>query len=312
MLQDIIKRNHHKSIDLLLIGEMLVDVFTGNNPIILFGGSPANISMNFKQLGFNPKLCASIGKDDEGRFLISKLNERLLDTSLINQDNLKTTKVKVNQSVDTPIPTFERYSDHLIYYTDLLDSALKDTRILHFSYWPLTKEPSKSTLLKAISVAKEHDTLIAFDPNIHEAIQTNESIAHHELLELIQYVDIIKPSLDDCMRLFNKKLDKDAYMDLFEQLGIGLILMTLGKEGVYVSYNGVRIHYPTYAKEVIDATGAGDAFWSGFYAGLNREHTLANSIAIAQMTSAYALKQVGAITELPPIEVLENNLKGGD
>jgi fructokinase len=310
MLQDRIKRNGHKTIDLLLIGELLVDVFTGENPQVLFGGSPANIAMNVKQLGFNPMLCASIGNDIEGLFLLSKLNERLLDTSLINHSNAHTTKVKVNQSIDTPIPSFERFSDHLIYYTDALDKALKDTRILHFSYWPLTKEPSKSTLLKAIKIAKDNDALIAFDPNIHDAIKSDETIDQQSLLELIQYVDIIKPSLDDCQRLFNKTLDKDEYMDLFEAFGVGLIMMTLGKDGVYVSYNGVRIHYPTIAREVIDATGAGDAFWSGFYGGLNREHTLANSIAIAQMTSAYALKQVGAITELPPIEVLEKQLKG--
>ncbi|MFH5880772.1 carbohydrate kinase family protein [Liberiplasma polymorphum] len=309
MLQDKIKRNTHKPIDLLLIGECLVDVFSSDNSQVLFGGSPANITMNFKQLGFNPRLCSSIGNDSEGLFLLSKFNEREIDTSLIAQHAMKTTKVKVSQSVGSPNPVFERESDHLIYFTKDLEEALKHTKILHVSYWPLTKEPSKSTVLKAINIAKEYDVLIAFDPNTHELLKTEETLSDFDLISLMRNVDIIKPSMDDAKRLFKKELSKDKYMDLFEELGIILIMMTLGENGVYVSYKKRRIHYSTLAKEVVDATGAGDAFWSGFYAGLTKGHNLEDTITLAQMTSAYALKHIGAITELPPIETLENQIR---
>lgn len=47
--------------------------------------------------------------------------------------------------------------------------------------------------------------------------------------------------------------------------------MTLGKDGVMVSDGKEIKGFNTLATEVQDTTGAGDAFWSGFYVGLLKE-----------------------------------------
>jgi fructokinase len=110
--------------------------------------------------------------------------------------------------------------------------------------------------------------------------------------------------LDDAARLFDVEATKEVYMDKFEALGINLIMMTLGKDGVYVSHKKHRKHYPTYAKKIIDSTGAGDAFWSGFYGGYLNQYNLEDSIMLAQIASGFALRQIGAITDLPRIDDL--------
>lgn len=303
--------NHKKTLsspqsDLLLIGETLVDVFIDyqHNTHVLFGGSPANICVNTKQLGLRPRLCSSIGNDDNGTFLMEKLNHHNIDTSLITRCDKETSKVMVNQTDASPIPTFYRGCDHNITLTDSLIEAIMNTKILHFSYWPLTKNPSKSTVIELIKYAKKHHVTISFDPNIHKALLTDTSITEKELLSILKEVDIIKPSLDDASRLFDLDASKEVYMDKFEALGIDLIMMTLGKDGVYVSHKNKRTHYPTYAKQIIDSTGAGDAFWSGFYGGFLNDYSLEDSIMLAQIASGFALRQIGAITDLPRIEEL--------
>ncbi len=291
------KRPH----DVLLMGELLVDeIRDENNTLFLtFGGSPSNIALNLKQLGLNPLLSATIGNDAEARFLLSTLEKYKLSTDLIRTVDEPTSRVQLSDSKETPVPIFKRLSDFYIDYSERLNESIKTTKIFHFSYWPLTKEPSKSTVLKAIARAKAEGVIIAFDPNIHNDLKTAETLSHDLLLGLLKNVDIIKPSLDDAARLFGDGYSKDQYMDFFEAAGIPLILMTLGKDGVYVSEQGQRRHFMANTIDVLDATGAGDAFWSGFYAGLLNGLDLADSIACAQSISAIVLQSIGAITELP-------------
>ncbi len=292
--------------DLLLIGEALVDIFIDyqHNTHVLFGGSPANICINTKQLGLSPRLCSSIGNDDNGDFLMTKLAHHGIDTSLITRCNEATSKVLVNQTDASPSPTFYRGCDHNIQLTKTLIQAIKATKIFHFSYWPLTKNPAKKTVIELIKIAKKDHITISFDPNIHKALLTETSITETELLSILKDVDIIKPSLDDAARLFDINASKEEYMDKFEALGINLIMMTLGKDGVYVSHNKERKHYPAYAKKIIDSTGAGDAFWSGFYGGYLHNYSLEESIMLAQIASGFALRQIGATTDLPSIQEL--------
>ncbi|TVP95996.1 MAG: carbohydrate kinase [Acholeplasmatales bacterium] len=296
----------HRSPKLFIMGECLVDIVVDpfGKQHRLFGGSPANIAVNTHQLGMNPIICSALGRDEHGEYLFQTLKARSLSTDFIQWSKLRTSKVEMNQTGGSPHPTFFRGCDHDLTLTDAMIDAVKAADVLHFSYWPLTREPAKKTLFDLIDVARESGTKIAFDPNIHPDLMTDETISQEALFALLSKVDVIKPSLDDAYRLFGERADKETYMSRFEQFGIDLILMTLGKDGVFVSEKGHRSHYPTHARTVIDSTGAGDAFWSGFYGGYLHGRTIAFSVALAQTTSALALKQIGAITDLPSLEFL--------
>lgn len=289
------------SYDLVCLGEVLIDQIIDyrGNKHTLFGGSPANITINTRELGLNSLLCATVGDDDHGNYILNTLKSYDLDTSLIHKVNGQTSKVLMKQTVATPEPEFMRYSDYHITLSENLIKAACDTKIFHFSYWPLSREPAKDTLMMLVKKAKYAGALIAFDPNIHEGLINNESLVDDELLTFIKlYVDILKPSLDDAERLFGFKGTKEEYMDAFEKLGLKLVMMTLGKDGVYVSVNKKRYIYETETKTVVDATGAGDAFWSGFYAGLLNNLKGDALIKFAQQVSAITLSHLGAIAPL--------------
>ncbi len=311
MFMDRLDALSNRPYDILLLGEILLDETTNHHGghFMTFGGSPANITVNLKQLGIRASLCAALGNDDVGNFLLKTLVEHDVSTTLIHRFVGPTTKVLLKQTTETPTPDFHRSSDHHIHFNETLYSQLLQTKVLHLSYWPLTKEPSLTTALKAIAIAKENNVLISFDPNIHAQLKTEETISDAALKILFKQVDIIKPSLDDSARLFGFGYDKEYYMNQYELLGIPLILMTLGKDGVFVSHHKQRFSMPTKAVDVLDATGAGDAFWSGFYGGLFKGLTLEESVLAGQLTSSITLKHIGAIAPLPTIEKIIHEVK---
>ena len=82
--------------------------------------------------------------------------------------------------------------------------------------------------------------------------------------------------------------------------------MTLGKDGAIVTNGDETLTFKTFATEIVDTTGAGDAFWSGFYTGITKGYTLKKSLELGFATSAYKLRYTGAIAHLPKIEEIKN------
>lgn len=303
---------HDTTNDVFTIGELLVDMisddydtnFNCNKYSRFFGGSPANITMNIKKLGGNPVITSCVGNDGLGDFLVNNLKKNNINTELINRVNNSTSMVLVTKSKETPLPIFYRSADYNLEYTSEIDSTLKNSKIVHFSCWPISQSKSRKMIEKVIEEARRNDVLIGFDPNYHEMIWERGHDGIEYIKSLICKVDIIKPSEVDAERIFGADTPEN-HVNKFIQYGAKLVIMTLGKDGAIVSNGNETIKFKTLATEVVDTTGAGDAFWGGFYTAMTSNYTLKEALNIGFATSAFKLKHLGAIAELPSIEELK-------
>ena len=302
----------NKIFDVFAIGELLVDMISDdydadnscNKYSRYFGGSPANITMNIKRLGGNPIISASVGNDRLGEFLINNLKKNNINTEFINKVNNSTSMVLVTKSKETPLPIFYRSADYNLEYKEDIGSILKNSKIVHFSCWPISQKKSRKVIEKVIEEARKNNVLIGFDPNYHEMIWEEGHDGIEYIKNLIGKLDIIKPSEVDAERIFGPDTPEN-HVDKFIQCGAKLVIMTLGKDGAIVSNGTETIKFKTLATEVVDTTGAGDAFWGGFYTALTSNYPLKEALNIGFATSAFKLKNVGAIAELPSIEELK-------
>lgn len=297
------------SLDLLTFGELLVDMIAdeygenGNGYHRYFGGSPANIAMNARNLGIRSQMVAAVGNDALGQFLIRHVEDAGIDTGHVRQVDHATSMVLVTKSVGTPVPIFYREADHHLEYDKALDALVNDTKILHFSCWPVSRQPARDTLLKAIEVMHRREGLVCFDPNYHPALWEKGVDGIALVKSFIGMADIVKPSEDDAERLFGPDAP-ETQIRKFLDLGARFVVMTLGRHGAMVS-NGVdTVKFDSMATEVVDTTGAGDAFWGGFYVGLIRGYSMGSALRAGFASSAYKLKFTGAVTALPELEKL--------
>jgi len=303
---------YDKEIDVLAVGELLVDMiskeysnnFESNDYQRFFGGSPANIAMNTTKLGIKSQIVSSVGNDALGQFLIQHLKNNNMNTSMVNKVEYPTSLVMISKSKGTPVPIFYRNADFHMNYSEVLEENIKKAKIVHFSCWPLSVQPFRNTIERIIEIAKNNKIIIGFDPNYHPMIWEKGHDGIEYIKSIIKYVDIIKPSEDDAERLFGKDTT-DNQIDKFLGLGAKLVMMTLGKDGAIISNGRERIKIPTMASAVVDTTGAGDAFWSGFYAAIIKGYTVKESVSFGTAVSAYKLKFLGAIVELPSIEKIK-------
>lgn len=301
-----------KGNDILTIGEVLIDMIAeeyGESHESTayrnyFGGSPANIAMNVRKLGIRSQVASAVGEDGMGRFLIHHLQEAGIEPDLVQKVDASTSMVVVTKSKGTPIPIFYRGADYQIEYTDELEKVLLDSKIVHFSCWPISMEPARQTIERVIKVARENGILISFDPNYHPMIWQKGEDGVKYVKSMVGKVDILKPSEDDAERIFGKDTHENQ-VKKFLALGAKLVIMTLGKDGAIVSNGTETITLPSLATEVADTTGAGDAFWSGFYTALVKGHTIKEALQLGSAASAFKLKYTGAVANLPKLEKLK-------
>lgn len=293
-----------RKLDVLTVGEILIDMIETNAGYQAhFGGSPANIAMNVQALGGQSSLASAVGKDRFGEFLKEKIRERGIE-AFIQEKHQSTSMVVVNQSQGTPSPIFYRGADAYLEETSELEALVTQTKILHFSCWPISQSYSRKTIENLITKSKEEGTLVSFDPNYHPGIWEVGHDGISYIKNLLKDIDIIKPSEDDAERIFGPD-SVENQIQKFLDLGAKLVIMTLGKDGVVVATQSEQSSKATKAVNVVDTTGAGDAFWSGFYTGICQGKTINKAVDAGLLTSAYKLQFLGAVTDLPRLKELE-------
>ena len=100
--------------------------------------------------------------------------------------------------------------------------------------------------------------------------------------------------------MFYESIMKYLKIDDLKQIDLPLVVCTCGADGSEAVIDGERFHIPAVkADTVADATGAGDSFRAGFYAGLYHRYDIHQALVIAASMSSFVVEKVGAMTASP-------------
>jgi fructokinase len=287
-----------KKLDLLCIGELIID-FIGKNKnkslsntknfTKLLGGSPVNVAINTSNLGLKSGIVASIGDDELGEFALKKIKKTSINLEgFSKKENYNTSIILVSKTDQTPQFIPYRNADYQIDANQISENLIISSKILHTTCFALSKNPAQETILNAAKIAFQNHVKLSIDLNYSCKIWGNQESYLPIIKEFLSYNPLVKISKDDCFRLFKKELSETEIFDFFHQSGVEMVCLTKGSEGVSLSYNYDIIHKKApYLPIIIDATGAGDAFWSGFLIAYlqnkNWEYCIENGQKIASM-----------------------------
>ena len=260
---------------MLTIGEMVVDFISAEKTDTLsnastfrryLGGSPANIAVYVSKLGGESAVIAKTGIGAFGQFLKSELQRHGVTTEYLSMDHrTHTTVIFVSSTSATPDFEEFRSGDYLLRPEEVSEEAISRTRVVHASTFALSREPCRSAVLWAFRKAREMGKIVSLDPNYSRRVWPDQKEARRVIREAYRYVNVTKPSSDDARRVFGPEYAPEQYIQKFHDLGAETVVFTMGEEGNLISENGkTTAHVPSRPVEVVDATGAGDAFWAGF------------------------------------------------
>ncbi|MCB0525001.1 MAG: PfkB family carbohydrate kinase [Saprospiraceae bacterium] len=263
-----------RPIDILSAGELLVDFITAEfaqtlDEASLFlripGGSPANLAMNMARLGNKAMLAACVGNDDMGDVLRNYVERLGVDVTHVTKVADPTTLILVTRSAN--VSNFQPYrgADYQFSIRQFPFQKFEDISLFHTTCFALSRQPAQQVILEAAEKAKRAGCQLSIDANYSPKIWPERREAQRVIAELCRLNTLIKISDVDWNRLYEiESPNPETVIDHFLKMGASEVCYTLGNNGCWVGNDDAKSFLASRSVEVKDATGAGDAFWSGY------------------------------------------------
>jgi len=252
------------------IGETILDIiFKNDQPVgAVPGGSMFNGLISLGRTGVNAAFISETGNDRVGRRIISFLEENHVDASNISVYPEAKSPVSLAFLNENNDAEYIFYKDHP---HDRLEFALPDIQpddiVMFGSFYALNPviRPQVSSFLE---YARNRGAILYYDVNFR-ASHSNEVIkVSSNILENLEYADIVRGSAEDFEVMFNKKGADNVYKSNISFYCKNFVY-TQGADPMELrAQGGIVAQYPVKHTETVSTIGAGDNFNAGFVYGL--------------------------------------------
>ncbi len=252
------------------IGETILDIiFKDDQPIgAVPGGSVFNGLISLGRTGINTTFISETGNDRVGKRIISFLEENHVDASNINvypETKSPVSLAFLNEHNDAE---YIFYKDHP---HDRLDFVLPDIQpddiVMFGSFYALNPviRPQVSSFLE---YAHSKGAILYYDVNFRASHKNEVIKVTSNILENLEYADIVRGSVEDFEVMFNKKGADTVYRSQISFYCKNFVY-TQGAEPLELrAQGGIAEQYSVKQVETVSTIGAGDNFNAGFVYGL--------------------------------------------
>ncbi|MFW6025671.1 MAG: carbohydrate kinase family protein [Candidatus Woesearchaeota archaeon] len=260
------------------------------------GGGGTNTSVSFSRLGLKTAYCGVIGKDNNGIEVINKLkSENVTFVGEVKELPTGFSVILDSFEKDRTILTYKGANNHLTY-----DDLNFDKLNTDWFYFSSLVEESFETMKELFSYANKNNIKVAFNPSSYQ-------VENLDLSDL-NYVDFLIFNKEEAQSLLNdKSLSIKGIISNLSNYTTPII--TNGKDGAYTIQNKLIYHIVPNDTKVIESTGAGDAYASGFIYGKIKDFSNKESLKIGLLNSESVISHKSAKKGLLTKKALNKKLK---
>jgi len=251
------------------------------------GGKGSNQAVAAARAGADVTMITKIGRDPYGEMVIDFYKEEGVDSGSVFIDEEKATGIAlilVDENTGENSILVAPGACHNITMEDV--ESVKE-KIADSDLLVVQMEVNMDATYRAIEIADENDVTVIMNPAPAQPIE-------QRFLEMIDYItpneteaEILTGIRTDSMENIKKAAEK------LYSMGIRNVLITLGKEGVYIKNETLDLMVPSYKVETVDTTGAGDAFNGCLAVGLLEGMELEEAARFANAGAALSVTKPG-------------------
>ena len=307
-----------KKFDVIALGELLIDFIehgtsSQGNPVFEAnpGGAPCNVLAMLNKLGKKTAFIGKVGNDAFGHMLKNVVEDIGTDVTNLFMDNDIHTTLAFVSKLPNGDRDFSFYrnpgADMMLAKNEIDENFIKDAKIFHFGTLSSTHNSVREATRYAVELAKKHNLLISFDPNLREPLWPSLQAAKNEIEYGLSKCDILKISDNELEFMTGTDdYDKAARM-LKDKYDISIVFATLGKGGSRAYYKDISLNADAFLQsETIETTGAGDTF-TGCILNFILEHGIDNlndkiiheALVFANAAASIITTKKGALKVMP-------------
>lgn len=225
-----------------VLGDAVVDLLPESQGRLLQcpGGAPANVAVGIARLGGKSAFIGKVGDDPFGRFMYQTLSTENVDTRYMSLDPQQRTSivaVGLDEQGERNFTFMVRPSADLFLQPGDLP-AFGPGEWLHLCSIALSAEPSRSTAFLAMEKIRQAGGNISFDPNIRSDLWQSEALLRKYLDRALSLANIAKLSEEELLFISGESQVQQGAYSLVQRYSLTLLLITQGKNGVLVYFQG--------------------------------------------------------------------------
>ena len=262
-----------------------------------FGGTAGNLARMASRLGVGTALASFVGDDFPKKYYAA-----------LKEDGVDLEDLRVVKGRITPVCyVFTDGKNQLNFIDqgamkdaemfDVLEHAVRSSKVVHIG----TGSPGYYG--KVVALCRKLGRDVAFDPG-QEIHYMYDPESLRVMLEASKYMFCNEGELQRALAF----LDLEGPKDLLDFVDV--LVVTRGEKGSEIYASRSTINVPAVKPgKFVDATGAGDAYRAGFYAGLSRCLGLEECGMAGAAASSIVVESLGAQTDLPSWKDVGDRLK---
>lgn len=255
------------------------------------GGGGTNTAASFAYQGFKVAYCGKVGNDTGGEAIIEEQKRLGASTDLIIKDKKGKTNCSFVLSVpgmERTILTFRDCSEKLA-VKEIPWKKIKNTKWMYVC--PLSGKLVK-TFQPIINFAKKNKIRVALNPG-----NTQFELPKKVWQSVLKSIDILILNQEEAAMLTGVQFEKEREIfKKMKRMTKGIIVMTKGPVGLVVSDGKFKYSAGILKeKRMVDRTGAGDAFGSGFLSGfIKKNGDIPYAIQFGSANATGCIEEFGA------------------
>ena len=285
-----------------------------NNPLVMYDSNPGkvdismggvgrNIAENLSRLNVNTKLISAIGNDLYGNTILSECKNLNIDVNdcLVSDEYSTSIYVSIlNNSKDMQLA---------ISHMDIIEKL--DESFIHSKHKSI--DDSKAIVIDT-NLSNEAIDFITRNyshlPIFVDTVSTAKCLKIKDILDRFEGIKLNKYEAETLSGIKIENLDDvKKSCEFFINKGIKNVFITLGGDGVYCANTDKAVHIPGVKINIINATGAGDAFMSGIMYGFMNDLDLEETAKFSVGASILALSHKNTINPNLSVDLINQTIK---
>lgn len=256
------------------------------------GGKGSNQAVAAAMAGAKTAFISKIGTDPFGQMALDIYKSSGVGAELDILDDVPTGAAFIyvnDQTGDNAIIAYPGAGNHI-------DTALVDAKkdvITQSKVFVTQLEHPIVAAEYALNMAKSAGVITVFNPAPMADFDSS----------VYGVCDYIIPNETEAQMLVGFAIDTPADAQKAGQIlcdrGVKIAIITMGGNGVYVYGDGYNHHIPVVTTNVVDTTGAGDAFVGGFSTALAEGADTLQAVQFGNVTASIAVSRQGTAPAMP-------------
>jgi sugar/nucleoside kinase (ribokinase family) len=257
------------------------------------GGSAGNTAAGVTSLGGRASFVGKVAADDLGDVFANDLHQLGVHygvSRLVDGPATARCMILVSPSGERTMNTYLG-ACHQLTAADIKEDEIGAATVTYMEGFLWDPVEAKKAFVTAAHYAHKHERATSF--TLSDPFCVNRY--REEFLDLIRSktIDIVFGNIEELKALYQTTSLHDAVQGIAKDAELAAI--TMGADGAMVVADGEVISVPAYpVKEVVDVTGAGDLFASGFLLAYARGRDYRTALQAGCLAASEVISHIGA------------------